>query len=70
MEMKQKIANYCIALLFFVFAFGIHQAWQQNRNPFSKSIHNEAHNTDFTVSNNHSYGNQKVQNDFFKSVVE
>ncbi len=68
--MKQKTANYCVALLFFVFAFGINQAWRQNRNPFAKSIQKEVHNTDLTVSNNHSDSNHKEPNDFFKSSIE
>ena len=70
MEIKQKTANLCVGLLFFVFAFGMHQACQQNKNPFARNIQNEIHNTELTVSTNHSFGNFRVQNEFFKSGVE
>ncbi|GEM_PF-4140062 len=70
MEMKQKTVNLCVGLLFCVFAFGIHQAWQQNRNPFARNTHNEVHNIELTVSTNDFFGNIWVQNKFFKSVVE
>ena len=68
--MKQKTANLCVGLLFFVFAFGMHQAWQQNRAPFAKNTHNDLNNSDLTVLNNYSDRNNKEPNDFFKSGIE
>ena len=41
MEMKQKTAHYSVALLFFVFAFGLYQAKQQNKYPFAENTHIE-----------------------------
>ena len=70
MEMKQKTANLCVGLLFFVFAFGLHQAWQQNRNPFAKNTYNDVYISDITVSNNHFDRLHKESNDFFKSSIE
>ena len=64
--MNQKAANYSLDLLLFVVTFGLYQAIQQNKNPFSYNINNNKFNTKPDTLLNNSYKNYIVQEERFK----
>ena len=66
MEMKQKTAHYSVALLFFVFAFGLYQAKQQNKNPFAENTHIENFYQNRTVLNNSYISGIRIPNESSK----
>ena len=70
MKMKRKTVNYCLALLLFVFSFGMYQARQQHRNPFAGSTSIESPTGSQTVMNNTYSGNIKMRNKVFSSLEE
>lgn len=68
--MKQKTATMCVGLLVVVFAFGMHQAWLQNRAPFAQIIQQKEDSRNMVVSTNHRVANRGQGNIFIKSGVE
>jgi len=60
MRVKKITANYSLVLLFFVFAFGLYQAKQQNKKPFDQYNQTEIQKSQKTELKTPNYSNIKV----------